>query len=281
MKNIDITVSLTTRNRYNTTLPLCLISIANQTYPPKEVILVDDNEKKEFYDISIFKIILQIFKYKNIEFQYFHGPSKGQTYAQQVAFDHITTNWILKIDDDNILDNNVLEILTNTITEKTGAVSGLILNKKDSVREIEYESDFYNKIEDIYSYFNIQMCGNQDDKIKKVEHIYSNYLFRKDLVDGYPLEFAPAGHREDTVFTYQIYLKGYDLLINPKSITWHFNEFGGGNKQYNYESNTRNELKFLEKLKEWKIVPNKLTLKENSKGVYAVKNKTDYIVYEK
>jgi hypothetical protein len=37
----------------------------------------------------------------------------------------------------------------------------------------------------------------------------------------------------------------------------------------------------MEKLKEWNIVPDRLTLKENSKGVYAVKNKIDYLVYEK
>jgi glycosyltransferase involved in cell wall biosynthesis len=278
----DITISLTTKNRYHTTLPICLMSIAEQTYPPKEVILVDDNNNKEFYEIPIFKIILQLFKFKNINFQYFHGPSKGQTYAQQIAFDHVTTEWILKIDDDNILENNVLEILSNTITENTGAVSGLILNKKDSVRQIEYYSnDIYNKIEDIYNYFNIQMCGIQDNEIKKVEHIYSNYLFKKDIVSGYPLEFSPAGHREDTVFTYEIFRKGYDLLINPKSITWHFNEFGGGNKAYNYEMNTTNELKFIEKLKKWNIVPDKLKLEENSKGMYAIKNQKAYLVYEK
>ena len=40
-------------------------------------------------------------------------------------------------------------------------VSGLILSKDDIRREIQYKSDIYNKIDDIFTFINIQMRGNQ------------------------------------------------------------------------------------------------------------------------
>ena len=278
MMYYDVTITISTKGRYETTLPLCLTSIINQTVLPKKIILVDDNEVKKFYDIEIFKYLLLLMKLKNIEFQYFYGESKGQVYAQKIAFNHCNTKWIFKIDDDNILENNVLELLTNQLSDNVGGISGLILNKKDfnTNRKIEYESDIYNEIKNIFKYFNIQFCLNQDDSIKKVEHIYSNYLVRKDLIE-FSLEFSPAGHREDTVITHQIFRKGYDLLIVPKSITWHL-ESSGGNRNYDYNLNVNNEKKFLKKLNEWGI---HLDIKEDEKRVYEIKDGEDWLIYEK
>ena len=277
---IDITVTLATRGRYNTTLPLCLMSILNQTLKPKKIILVDDNDNKDFYNIDIFKNILNLFKLKGIEFEYYHGQSKGQTHAQQIAFNHVNTEWIFKTDDDNILETNVLELLSENIDTNVGALSGLILSKKDFNinREIEYTSEIYNKVCDIYRYFNIQMCRNQDNTLKRVEHIYSNYLFRKKLIDRYPLEFAPAGHREDTVTTHSIHRKGYKLFINPSAIIWHLNDTEGGNRNYDYNLTVNNEKLFLKKLNEWGI---HLNIKEDEKRIYEIKDGKEWLIYEK
>jgi len=277
---IDITVTLATRGRNNTTLPLCLLSLSNQTLLPKKVILVDDNENKDFYETEILRNILTIFKIKNIEFEYYYGPSKGVLYAQQIALDHVDTEWVFRTDDDNVLEPNVLELLSQNITDKTGAVSGLIFSKKDFKinREIEFEDTIHNRIEDVYSRFNIQMCRNQDDTIKKVEHIYSNYLFRRKLIDKYPIEFSPAGHREDTVITYMMFRQGYDLLINPKAFIWHLDERMGGNRTHNSKDNLKNEKLFLEKLTSWGI---ELNTSEDDKGFYVNTDNQKWLIYEK
>lgn len=283
---MDLTVNLTTRGRYHTTLPLCLMSILNQSFLPCEIILVDDNEKKEFYNIPIFKEFLRLCKLKNIKFSYFYGVCKGQTFAQQIGYEHTNeNNLIFKMDDDNILNINTLELLYETLTssEKIGAVSGLILSEKDFDRQIEYNptGGIYNKIEDIYSYFNIQMCGNQNNELKKVEHIYSNFMFKKDLTDGYALEFAPAGHREDTVFTHEIYRKGYDLMINPNVIIYHLDNNVGGNRIHDNKKDNKNDIKFIEKLKDWGIIPNKLQLKEDNEKVYTFHLGKEWLIYNK
>ena len=277
---IDITVTLATRGRYITTLPLCLMSILNQSLKPKRIILVDDNDEKDFYKIDILKDILILLKLKNIEFEYYHGQSKGQTYAQQIALSHVNTEWIFKTDDDNVIEPNVFETLSHHITDRVGALSGLILSKKDfnTNRSIEYTAKIYNKIKDIYRYFNVQMCKNQDDTLKRVEHIYSNYLFRRKLIDRYPLEFAPAGHREDTVTTHAIHRKGYQLFVDPNAIIWHLNECDGGNRNYDYSLTVKNEILFLEKLKEWKIY---IDIKEDKNKVYEIKDGKEWLIYEK
>lgn len=274
---IEITVTITTCNRYLSTLPLCLFSILNQTYRPKKVILVDDNIEKSFYKHDILKHIQTLFKLKKIEFEYYYGESKGQVYAQQKALKYSDTEWIFKIDDDNILENNVIELLVNNIDNNVGALSGLILSKSDIDRKIEYEDSIYNRIEEIYRYFNIQKCGDQDNTIKKVEHIYSNYLFRKSLVETYPLDFSPAGYREDTVTTYEIFRKGFDLLIVPEAKIWNLDEQSGGNKKYDNSNHIKNEKLFLDKLKEWNI---HLNLIQKEDGVYEKKsNGSVWLVY--
>lgn len=278
---MKITVSITTRGRYETTLPLSLMSIINQSLLPYEIILVDDNDNKDFYNIKIFKEILKLIKLKGVKFSYFYGESKGQVYAQQIALNNCSTELIYKMDDDNILESNVLEILYNTITksDKIGAVSGLILNDKDKKRELNQISDLYNKIDDIYSNFNIQMCGIQSKDIKRVEHIYSNFLFKVSLIREYALEFYPSGHREDTVVTYELYLKGYDLLINPNCIIWHLNENNGGNRLH--ENDNKNEILFINKLKKWGVIPDKIKVVEDLDTVYTMKGFNKFLIYKK
>lgn len=270
----EITIILTTRGRYLTTLPLCLMSIYNQTLLPKRVILVDDNDKKEFQQLDIYKNILLLFKLKNIEFNYYYGESKGQVYAQQIAIDKVKTDWVFSMDDDNVLENNVLEVLSNTITDGVGAVSCIIISRKDVNRE-DFDCDGYNKIENIYSDLNIQMVKNQRKTIKEVEHFYSCYLFRKDIANKFALDFAPSGHRSETVFTYEIFLKGYKLLMNPNAIIWHLHDDKGGNRLH---KDGKNELLFINKLKEWKIVPDKLELKTDGEMTYMIKDKQKYLV---
>lgn len=280
---MNITVSLTTKNRYYSTLLLALVSVANQSLLPYEVILVDDNEHKEFYNIEMYKNILELMKLKRIKFSYFHGPSKGQTHAQQVALEHCKTPLLFKMDDDNILQHNVLEILHEVLSENSNAAaaSGVIFRyEKDISREADVDCNMYNRIEDIFSVFNVQMCGKQSKDRKKCEHLYSNYLFRKDLVKSYPLEFSPAGHREDTVFTYGMYLNGYDLIVDPFAITHHVHN-SGGNKCHNFDDIVKNEELFIDKLHEWKVVPEKVQISREGNYVFAIKGTKKFIIYSK
>lgn len=275
--NESITILLTTFERYDTTLPICLLSLANQSRKPDRIILVDDNKEKKFYESSELKNIISFFKIKGIQFDYYHGQSKGATHALQIGLDKINDGWVLKIDDDNSLEYDVIELFEKNISDNVGAIGGLIIDK--GIRQdIEYDlypkciDGYYNKIENIFSEFNIQVIQNQSDEIKKVEHIYSNYFFKRDLVESYPIELSPSCHREDTIVTHTIFRKGYDLLIIPKAKIYHLQTHkDSGDGKWDNTMN-QNELIFIEKMKEWNIIPQKLKIIEQKGQLFAKKN---------
>lgn len=279
MSDIKITVILATCDRYETTLPLCLLSIINQTRKPNKLILIDDNKVKKFYDYEIFRHILSLLKLNLIEFEYVCGDGKGLVPALKIGFNRIENGWVLKTDDDNVLSENAIELFEKNITEDVGAMSGIIIDKESINRSDEYLTKPFNKIENIYCEFNIQMVGNQSDDIKFVEHLYSNYFFRLDLAEPHPENLYPSSHREETIFTHEIFRKGYKLLVIPQVKIFHLNiNKEDGNRKY---SVYKNEIIFLDRLKEWGVIPNKIQIKEYPDILYHEKNGQKFLVVNK
>jgi len=60
MTGKDVTVTISTRNRYYSTLPLCLVAIANQTIVPQKIILFDDGDHKDLREDDLYKNIFTL-----------------------------------------------------------------------------------------------------------------------------------------------------------------------------------------------------------------------------
>jgi glycosyltransferase involved in cell wall biosynthesis len=280
MKN-KITVLLTTCDRYNTTLPICLSSILSQTRLPDEIVIVDDSRNNSFYQNDAIKQLLVLSKLKNVEINYFYGEKRGAVPALQIGLNNISDGWVLKTDDDNYLNPDVLEKFESFISEGVGAMSCLIIDKDSIIRDYN-TIDVSSNIEDIYSHFNIQMVGIQDNTIKEVEHLYSNYFFNRTLADDYPKDLFPSSIREETIFTYNIFRKGYKLLVIPDIKIYHLkDDKKTGNRQWSDEHELKNEKIFLKYLEDCKIIPDKIQLYENEKIVFTKKNEKDFLVYKK
>lgn len=282
---IEVTVLLATCDRYDTTLPLCLMSVINQTYKPTRIVLVDDNKEKKFYEYEILRNILTLCKYKNIKFDYYHGPSKGGTFALDLGLSKINSGWILKIDDDNVLNPDVIDLYVKNIDTNIGVMGGLIIDPKSF--ELEYiDSDIHNKMSEVFTRWNVQMIANQTPDIKKVEHVYSNYFFKKQEDIKHDLRLTPSCHREETIFTYEYFRKGFDLIVIPQSITYHLNyDKSTGNNRHSFDSFMKNEFIFIDKLKEWEIVPQEFDIIEKD-GEYVTTNsrfgdQDGYLVFQK
>lgn len=289
MKN-NITIFLATYQRYETSLPLCLMSILNQSLKPDRVVLVDDNKEKKIYNYKILKNIIYLFKEKKIDLDIYYGPNKGLTHAFSLALNYINDGWVLKIDDDNVLEYNVLELFEKHISDNVGAMSGVFLDKKTSKfsntsleQTLISNNGYYNSIDDIYSVLNIQMLPVQSEDIKKVQHLYSNYFFRRDIIDENILEsvrrLSPSCYREDTILTHQIFRKGYDLLVIPKAKIFHLNsDDKTGDRHWTGSYVDNNEDYFIEKLKEWNVVPQKMEIIDDGKKKYVLKNGQKFLV---
>jgi GT2 family glycosyltransferase len=243
-----ITAYVSTKDRYNTTLPLCLQSIAAQTKPPSYLMIFEDGEEKDLEKDPLYNNILCSIRNKGTSTKILIGGKNGQVLNHEKARHISTTKWLYRIDDDHVLDSTCIEKLSLHIKEGVGAIGGLILNP----RNVDVmEPATLNVIEDIYDFPNIQWHRHGNNKVKKVEHIYSSFLYNRECnSDGYCLKLSRAGHREETMFTYKMFKDGFELLVVPDAITWHFDAPKGGIRECQKEmfENDENVFKnFLEK----------------------------------
>jgi glycosyltransferase involved in cell wall biosynthesis len=253
-----VTATVSTRGRYFSTLPLCISAIATQNRKPDELIIYDDNDPDKRIDLReepIYINLFQLLSVHGIDWKVNFGQCKGQVKNHQQALIDAKHELIWRLDDDNIPAPEVLETLLNNFKENTGAIGGLILDPKSNISHNLLAS---NKIEDIFLGLNEQwFVPKEMHDYKIVDHLYSSFLFRKCAAfHGYEQQLSKIGHREETIFTYEMKLKGWDIAINTNCVTWHFNNPDGG-----IRDNFKNDLAlqdediFKAKLKDWNINP--------------------------
>ena len=223
--------SVATRGRYHTTLPLVLNAIINQTTLPDKVVIFDDNdEPQDMRNEMIYQYFFQMLDIKKIAWEWQYAEKKGQHHIHQRA-NTMGFDWVWRCDDDAIPEPDVLgNLLGYTSIEDVGAIGGSILTPPN----LFDTSESTGKIADIQSEPNIQW--NYIKKTKEVEHLHCSFLYRAGVHD-YNLGLSRVAHREETLFTYGLYLKGYKILTVPHAVTWHMKNPQGG-----IRSETRREM---------------------------------------
>ena len=215
--------SVATRGRYFTTLPLVLSAIINQTKPVDKLIIFDDNdEPKDMRNEMIYSYFFRMLDSKKIAWEWQYAEKKGQHYIHQRA-NTMGFDWVWRVDDDAIPEPNVLENLYfhTTYHLNTGAVGGSILTPPSNFDTLLSTG----KIEHISIEPNIQWENIKNSK--KVEHLHCSFLYRAGVYD-YNLGLSRVAHREETLFTYGLHQKGYDIHVVPNAITWHMKNPNGG-----------------------------------------------------
>ncbi len=242
--------SIATRGRYQTTLPLALNAIINQTKLPDKLVIFDDNDEPEdVRNNNIYQHLFSIMDYKGIKWEWVYAAKKGQHHIHQSA-NRMGYDWVWRVDDDAIPEPNVLAELYSWINDDVGAIGGAILTlpiNPDTSKNT-------GKIEDIDKEPNIQWA--EIKKLKEVEHLHCSFLYRAGVHD-YNLGLSRVAHREETLFTYGLYLKGYTILAAPHANTWHLkNPQGGIRSESNQQLYHHDELIFRNTLayKDKKIV---------------------------
>jgi len=222
MQSNKILCSVATRGRYTTTLPMVLMAITNQTKSPDKLVIFDDNDNPEdMRENPIYQHIFQILDYKGIKWEWLFADKKGQHHIHQKA-NEMGYKWVWRVDDDAIPEPNVLQNLHSYATEikNVGAAGGSIL----TMPNVFDTSESTGKIADIDKEPNIQW--GKIEKIKQVEHLHCSFLYRAGVND-YNLGLSRVAHREETLFTYGMYQKGYKVLVAPHATTWHLKAGGG------------------------------------------------------
>ena len=258
MVSNEVTATVSTRGRYKTTMPLMLTSLANQTVKPGRLIIYDDNDTLEdIRELPIYANVLSLLLKKGINWEVKQGARKGQIHNHQAAITDVTSEFIWRLDDDNIMDENVLEGMLNYIKSipTLGAVGPLILDPKRNFRHSLASS----KMEDIFLGLNIQWCDTGLHSYIEVDHLQgSTFLYRKAAAGlGYDLTLSKVGHREETIFTYQMKRNGWQLAVLTGLKTWHMHYSEGGIRSHNnHEMYAADEAIFHAYMGDWNIQPN-------------------------
>jgi hypothetical protein len=222
--------SVATRGRYHTTLPLVLNAIINQTRSPDKIVVFDDNDEPiDVRGEMIYQYFFEMLKHKGIEWEWRFAKKKGQHFIHQEA-NFSGFDWVWRCDDDAIPEPNVLEELYKHTCSTLGAVGGSVLTPP----YIPDTSKVTGLIDNIDTEPNVQWGIIKE--AKKVEHLHCTFLYRAGVVD-YNLGLSRVAHREETLFTFGLHQKGYQILAVPNAITWHMKNPQGG-----IRSETRKEM---------------------------------------
>jgi hypothetical protein len=217
----SVLCSVATRGRYHTTLPLVLNAIINQTTLPNKLVIFDDNdEPKDMRNEFMYQHLFWLLNSKRIEWEWLFAEKKGQHHIHQRA-NTMGYDWVWRCDDDAIPEPNVLEILASYTNDQVGAVAGSVINPPHHPTFLESTGTIKN----IDCEPNIQWGIIKEPK--EVEHLYSTFLYRAGVHD-FNLGLSRVAHREETLFSHGLYLKGYKLLVVPNAITWHLKNPQGG-----------------------------------------------------
>jgi len=273
-KHVEVTATVSTKDRYFTTLPLLLTAVANQTVLPERLIIFDDGEQRDLRSEPLYQGIFSLLQSKLI-WEVAFGSRIGQVANHQKALEMSRTEFIWRLDDDQVPESNVLERLFETIKsdEKMGAVGGLVIDPKNGVTRSKVAS---SKIEDIFLGLNEQWYQNNIVKSYDVDHLYSSFLFRKVAAKSCPTYLSPVGHREETIFTYEMKRHGWRIVIEPRVITWHLHFPSGGIRSYaNQEYWNSDDRKFVELLNRWNVKP------RSSKLIVLDSGLGDHLIFKK
>jgi len=218
-----------TRGRVNTTLPLCLMSVAMQDVRPGGLLIVDDTVPKvDLRSSPTLSHVFNLLTEKGIPWEVVWGDGRGMPwghkYSQDYAKEH-GYDFVWRLDDDEYAEPKCLKMLISEAEGDVGAVGGLVLTPPPAQRP----ETAWNRISDL-TLPNIQWF-KWDGLPEEVEHIHSSFLYRVGVAE-FEQSLSPVAHREDTIFTHRIKRAGYKLIVTPWAVTWHFRNPEGGIRTY-------------------------------------------------
>jgi GT2 family glycosyltransferase len=221
-----VTAHISTRGRYKTTLPLAIQSISLQSVVPQRLIIFDDGDGGEFFNEIVYCHILNVLYQKGCQVDIIKGEGRGQVLNHQKAIDLAETPYIWRVDDDNSAEPNVLEtLLAHISTGSVGAVASSVHFPWYPPAPLDLTAS--GLIGDIKASQNVQWF--KFTGARQVEHLHNTFLFRKEAAShGYPKNLSVVGHREETMFTHEMVLQGWKLLVVGDVITWHLRDPEGG-----------------------------------------------------
>lgn len=286
-----VTACISTKDRYFTTLPLAIAAVATQTHPPNKLKIYDDGAQLDLREMAPYDHLLKMLDERGIEWEILTTPRQGQVINHQHCLDAASTDFIWRIDDDELPMPDCLERLMNTIRDhgiggdidKIGAVGGLVRQPGSTDAPPAFLD---GTLKDIDAGLNLAWYKWRGSP-REVQHLYSTFLYRVEAgkrAGGYPTSLSTVGHREESIFSHSIYRAGFKVIITPDALTYHLRQSDGGIRSFSDPALwERDEAIWQSYRKEWGLdgaKPNKLIVLDAGigdhllfKGIWAELNR--------
>lgn len=217
----------------------CIESIINQSYTNWELLIIDDSSTDDSYNL------VKSFAEKDTRIKLFKNDGSGIIDALRLGFNESSGDYITRMDSDDIMPKNKLEVLLNNLLKhgKQHVATGLVnYFSKEGI------SDGYNKYE---AWLNgLTKTGDNYSEIYKECVIPSPcwMIHREDFIncDG----FTPNRYPEDYDLTFRFYKHNYKIIPCDKLLHyWRDYQTRTSRTHDNYAENTFLDIKmhyFLE-----------------------------------
>lgn len=180
-------------------LEQCIESLVNQTKRFSEIVLVDDGSTDGSLAICE--------KYKNIypHVKVYHQANGKQGKARNNGIRHISSEYLLFVDSDDLLESNAAEILSKVIDRKRyDAVyfEAQVFGQEELMRLYNYKSDEYNR--------KLETGSTEGTGAEFFSQWYPRYYFpsscmavyRTELIKSASIYFPEGVFYEDNYFTF-------------------------------------------------------------------------------
>lgn len=187
----------------------CIESLVNQTEPFDEILLIDDGSKDGCLDIckryQTYYANIKVYSYDNL----------GVSYTRNFGIERCECDYILFLDSDDILKNNIVEIIKEKISEED---YDMVLYDA----EIKCENGFvrnYNSY-DRSKYFSMNQMTGQEFLVRSFPDCYSTVIYlavyKKEYLYEKKIQFqAEVSYSEDAIFIVESLLKADKIYYIP------------------------------------------------------------------
>ncbi len=179
----------------------CIEGILGQSYPVKEILIIDDCSQDSTRDIAS-RYHVKIIR---------HEKNMGLSSARNTALRHAKGNYVASIDADVVLDKYWLEyLMSNFISVEIGGSGGKLLEQNSLT------------VVDRWRQVNMAQNWGKTRKINPYALVGSNTVYRRkclEEVGGYNEKFT--NNHEDTDLSLRVKMLGFKLVYDPRASAHH------------------------------------------------------------
>lgn len=226
-------------------LALLLQSLRTQTYKSWNLYISDDASNTPIEQHHFLICLINKIKEEGHRVYYNRNPfglgvSKNRQKLVDISMKEGYGEYILRCDDDVILESDYIEKLMKVIDAGYDLASGLTPPIMIPVmkREIRFVEPIINEVildKDGNFIKNADDCGYRylEEKIIPTHHFRSCALYKKELHEkgvDYSNRLSKHGYREEQIFSFKAIIKGFKLGIITSAISWHLCTPSGGER---------------------------------------------------